>query len=154
MSRELSFLYEKFVRVLKHSFSGTLIFIISSFKLTEKKRFFPFSKFLNAVEKFIKNVQSAKFLSTTNFSSHMFYHDFLSWFPLFYIKGTSIVTVTRVGRNIYLYEHKYLSKLLYSVRGLERSELGRFHGCPGRLWDRFYDRSILRLKHRAYFRSG
>jgi len=26
---------------------------------------------------------------------------------------------------------------LYSVRGLERSELGGSHGCPGRLWDRF-----------------
>jgi len=25
---------------------------------------------------------------------------------------------------------------LYSVRGLERSELGGSHGCPGRLWDR------------------
>jgi len=30
---------------------------------------------------------------------------------------------------------------LYSVRGLERSELGRSHGCPGRICDRFYDRS-------------
>jgi len=27
--------------------------------------------------------------------------------------------------------------VLYSVRGLERSELGGSHGCPGRLWDRF-----------------
>jgi len=29
--------------------------------------------------------------------------------------------------------------ILYSVRGLERSELGGSHGCPGRgrLWDRF-----------------
>jgi len=44
--------------------------------------------------------------------------------------------------------------VLYSVRGLERSELGGSHGCPGRLWDRFYDRSILRSKHRAYYRSG
>jgi len=26
---------------------------------------------------------------------------------------------------------------LYSVRGLERSELGGSHDCPGRLWDRF-----------------
>jgi len=26
---------------------------------------------------------------------------------------------------------------LYSVRGLERSELGGSHGCPGRLWERF-----------------
>jgi len=26
---------------------------------------------------------------------------------------------------------------IYSVRGLERSELGGSHGCPGRLWDRF-----------------
>jgi len=26
---------------------------------------------------------------------------------------------------------------LYSVRGLERSELGGSHVCPGRLWDRF-----------------
>jgi len=25
---------------------------------------------------------------------------------------------------------------LYSVRGLERSELGGSHGCPERLWDR------------------
>jgi len=35
---------------------------------------------------------------------------------------------------------------LYSVRGLERSELGGSHD--------FYDRSILRPKHRAYYRSG
>jgi|GEM_PF-6342663 len=28
-------------------------------------------------------------------------------------------------------------KFLYSVRGLERSELGGSHGWPGRLWDRF-----------------
>jgi len=27
------------------------------------------------------------------------------------------------------------TKQLYSVRGLERSELGGSHGCPGRLWD-------------------
>jgi len=27
--------------------------------------------------------------------------------------------------------------VLYSVRGLERSELGGSHGCPGRLWDGF-----------------
>jgi len=27
--------------------------------------------------------------------------------------------------------------LLYSVRGLERSELSGSHGCPGRLWDCF-----------------
>jgi len=27
-------------------------------------------------------------------------------------------------------------EVLYSVRGLERSELGGSHGCPGRLWDR------------------
>jgi len=26
--------------------------------------------------------------------------------------------------------------VVYSVRGLERSELGGSHGCPGRLWDR------------------
>jgi len=26
---------------------------------------------------------------------------------------------------------------VYSVRGLEWSELGGSHGCPGRLWDRF-----------------
>jgi len=31
---------------------------------------------------------------------------------------------------------RHLQKL-YSVRGLERSELGGSHGCPGRLWDRF-----------------
>jgi len=30
-----------------------------------------------------------------------------------------------------------LNTYLYSVRGLERSELGGTHGCPGRLWDRF-----------------
>jgi len=29
------------------------------------------------------------------------------------------------------------SFMLYSVRGLERSELGGSHGCTGRLWDRF-----------------
>jgi len=28
-------------------------------------------------------------------------------------------------------------RMVYSVRGLERSELGRSHGCPGRLRDRF-----------------
>jgi len=27
--------------------------------------------------------------------------------------------------------------VVYSVRGLERSELGGSHGCPGRLWNRF-----------------
>jgi|GEM_PF-3707010 len=27
---------------------------------------------------------------------------------------------------------------LYSVRGLEPSGLGGSHGCPGRLWDRFF----------------
>jgi len=27
--------------------------------------------------------------------------------------------------------------VLNSVRGLERSELGGSHGCPGRLWDQF-----------------
>jgi len=48
----------------------------------------------------------------------------------------------------------YFHSCLYSVRGLERSELGGSHGCPaGRIWD-FYDRSILRPKHRAYYRSG
>jgi len=32
---------------------------------------------------------------------------------------------------------------VYSVQGLERSELGGFHGCPGRLWTDFDDsRSI------------
>jgi len=31
----------------------------------------------------------------------------------------------------------YCPALLYSVRGLERSELGGSHGCPGLLWDRF-----------------
>jgi len=39
------------------------------------------------------------------------------------------------------------AKQLYSVRGLERSELGGSHGCPGRLWDRFlwqvYTRTIV-----------
>jgi len=29
------------------------------------------------------------------------------------------------------------TRRVYSVRGLERSELGGSHGCPGRLWDRF-----------------
>jgi len=36
--------------------------------------------------------------------------------------------------------HRSASKLqtsLYSVRGLERSEWGGSHSCPGRLWDRF-----------------
>jgi len=28
-------------------------------------------------------------------------------------------------------------RIKYSVRGLERSELGGSHGCPGRLWNRF-----------------
>jgi len=38
-----------------------------------------------------------------------------------------------------LKQHKVsftLQTLLYSVRGLERSELGGSHGCPGCLWDR------------------
>jgi len=26
---------------------------------------------------------------------------------------------------------------IYSVRGLEQSEFGGSHGCPGRLWDHF-----------------
>jgi len=41
--------------------------------------------------------------------------------------------------------------LLYSVRGLERSELG---GSQGAFGIDFYDRSILHLKHRAYYRCG
>jgi len=43
---------------------------------------------------------------------------------------------------------------VYSVRGLERSEFGGSHGCPGAFGTDFYDRSILRPKHRAYYRSG
>jgi len=31
----------------------------------------------------------------------------------------------------------YTPSHIYSVRGLERSELGGSHGCTGRLWDRF-----------------
>jgi len=45
-------------------------------------------------------------------------------------------------------------RAVYSVRGLERSELGGSHGCPRRLWTDFYDRSILRPKHLAYYRSS
>jgi len=39
----------------------------------------------------------------------------------------------------FLWRSKYLFlySFLYSVRGLERNELGGSHGCPGRLWDRF-----------------
>jgi len=43
---------------------------------------------------------------------------------------------------------------LYSVRGLERSEMGGSHGCPERFGTDFYNRSIIRPKHRAYYRSG
>jgi len=46
-----------------------------------------------------------------------------------------------------IYRIKF-SKKLYFVRGLERSELGGSHGPD------FYDRSILRPKHRAYYRSS
>jgi len=45
-------------------------------------------------------------------------------------------------------------KTLYSVRGLGRSELAGSHGCPGRLGTDFYDRSILRPNHCAYYCSG
>jgi len=38
------------------------------------------------------------------------------------------------SRNDFLVKRSY--KVVYSVRGLERSELGGSHGCPGRLWDR------------------
>jgi len=34
------------------------------------------------------------------------------------------------------------SRLIYSVRGLERSELGGSHGCPGRLWNRLGSHEI------------
>jgi len=58
----------------------------------------------------------------------------------------------RVG---YLTKWNKSSRMLYSVRGLERSELGGSHGCPGHLWDRFlWQVYILRPKHRAYYRSG
>jgi len=44
---------------------------------------------------------------------------------------------------------------LYSVRGLERSELGGSHGfAQGAFGTDFYDMSILRPTHRAYYRSG
>jgi len=33
--------------------------------------------------------------------------------------------------------HVYEITTYLSVRGLERSELGGSHGCPGRIWDRF-----------------
>jgi len=32
-----------------------------------------------------------------------------------------------------------LPQTVYSVRGLELSELGGSHGCPGRFWDRFLE---------------
>jgi len=43
------------------------------------------------------------------------------------------VYITCGKYNVYV----FVSHFLYSVRGLERSELGGSHGCPGRLWDRF-----------------
>jgi len=39
--------------------------------------------------------------------------------------------------NEWIVNHSKVYKCVYSVRGLERSELNRSHGCPGRLWDRF-----------------
>jgi len=44
---------------------------------------------------------------------------------------------------------------LYSVRGLERSELGGSHGFPGRLWDRFLRQVYTPSKASClYYRSG
>jgi len=51
---------------------------------------------------------------------------------------------------------------VYSVRGLERSELGGSHGCPGRLiWDRFFDRytrtivgTMLWMEYRPVIKIG
>jgi len=42
--------------------------------------------------------------------------------------------------NLFLREVRtdVCTHLLYSVRGLERSELGGSHGCPGRLWDQIF----------------
>jgi len=42
-----------------------------------------------------------------------------------------------IHRGMYLFFKCYYYQRLYSVQGLERSELGVSHGCPGRLWDRF-----------------
>jgi len=39
--------------------------------------------------------------------------------------------------HFYNNSHKKYFMLLYSVRGLERTELGGSHGCPGRLWYQF-----------------
>jgi len=37
--------------------------------------------------------------------------------------------------DICLVSNIYDATVLYSVRGLERSELGGSHGCPGHIWD-------------------
>jgi len=47
----------------------------------------------------------------------------------FYIKENSIFIHKKTGT---ITNNEII---LYSVRGLERSELGGSHGCPGRLWD-------------------
>jgi len=41
------------------------------------------------------------------------------------------------GDGICIICHFRGSDFIRGIRGLERSELGGSHGCPGRLWDRF-----------------
>jgi len=45
--------------------------------------------------------------------------------------------------NCFLNSAVQVRTFLYSVRGLERSELGGSHGWPGRLWDRFLWHSFM-----------
>jgi len=54
------------------------------------------------------------------------------WSPL-----TKLRHIMRIGSLFSPCPIRPFFWLLYSVRGLERSELGGSHGCPGRLWDRF-----------------
>jgi len=58
------------------------------------------------------------------------HHAQIKWIPLVPIPNNRNLPPLHLPKvNSYL--------VLYSVRGLERSELGGSHGCPGRLWDRF-----------------
>jgi len=79
-------------------------------------------------------------------------------------KGVFVQILSCIGEDDYglVVSSKNLSQMfpqvLYSVRGLERSELGGSHGCP---WTDFYDRStrtivgtMLRTEYRSVIKIG
>jgi len=63
-------------------------------------------------------------------------------------KKTTINRPHVIGIFMFIYLHS--STKVYSVRGLERSEFGGSHGCPGCLWGQI----LWQVYTRAYYRSG